>query len=257
MKKLKNKLWFPSILIFLLVNVLVQAQETPPANEVEITSLTTENAAEIYKGNLRFQAKQLDRNLDIGDYRLRWQINPKTYQVNTSLVPRGLVSLLVSFQLREESTGTNKNGLLTWQKYEIQQVDDDKNKPYAFESAERIGKMVKFGDKKLPFVARLADIPSAFIILMQAMANPEVASDWSELLELVTSRDKISVIMKRLADEKIEVPAGTFTTRVVQGEEKKNILQLWFDINTKYPVKIVFSNSKGERFLLELVSFQN
>lgn len=205
---------------------------------------------------LRFNAKLLDRNINIGKYTLSWTIMPNRYQVNTALVPSSWVKLFYSKSLREESVGNVSQGALSWQSYELHEVDNDASIPYTYELAERKGNYIKFAKQELPIVHPPMDIPSAFVTLMSIMSNPKTPEQWQAHYDLVTSRDRVSVTMKRLKDEPINVPAGSYQTRVVRATpdkaNSKVFLQIWFDQSTSYPVSIIFSNHKGQKFLMDL-----
>lgn len=214
--------------------------------------------ADINQGKLRYQATLMDHNLTIGDYQLQWSISPSQYTINTSLLPSGLVRLFVSYRLQEQSTGRVEQGQLNWRRYEIQQIESDAQKPYSFEFAERVdGTHINLNGKITAIEQKPLDLPSAFITLMKAMMAEELPSDWQQRLNLITSSTQVEVLMKRQADEQIHVPAGDFDTRVLLGETSgagdKMFLHLWYAQDQHYPVRMIFSNSKGQKFLINLV----
>lgn len=243
-------LWLP------LAKAMESLPVTPSAASPNATNQTTNQIVGDFfphQGALIFNAKSLTRNLPIGDYTLNWVIHPQDYSVKTSLFPKGLLSAFISYYLREISAGNIHKGELVWQSYEFNQVE--KKAPYIFETVKRQGeRTLVFSMRSDPVQAdhEVMDIPTGVISLMRTFSDPSLPMSWSKTVDMFTSRRHAVVTLKREADEILKLPMGTFNTRVVNGEADQLKLKIWFDTARKFPIQVIFTNSRGEHFELLL-----
>ena len=203
-------------------------------------------------GEIIYKAESLDYKLHLGIYKYSWSANDSSYKINTSLKAEGFASLLVDYSLREEISGIVKNDVINWKEYVIFQefaANPAKN------SSERAflkenGK-VQLKNEEKPPKHQPYDIPSVILRLMN-----EIPVEGKSLpMSILYINDMFPVNISLTKIESVIVPAGKFECWLWEAKVDNKELKIWFNLENRLPIQIVFTNSKGLKFLLSAKTF--
>lgn len=201
------------------------------------------------QGDIAFRARSVDFKITIGSYRLTWDISKSPYEIRTKLEPEGFAKLFMKYSLFEVSKGLITDSGLSWQNYEIVKSYGESDSRNRTEIITRLSDTTvkdEDGETIVLSNANPIDFPSLFMELMLQRADKK---SWRG--ELFFSSGHQAIVVNKLGEENIEVPAGHFATTHWLANDKSQKLDIWFDTKTGLPVKMGFNSQDGNLFVFE------
>lgn len=202
------------------------------------------------QGKLEYDVYSVEYKINFGTYSYSWNVDENSYQVNTSLVARGIVGLMVDYHYEEMAIGEviSKDDL-AWKEYRYSQIFEENKKPAIHKYAKITpnGESIKLHNYQKKVGYQPFDIPSLILHLMRK--PQEIGSSYQ--FDVLNSSKAVEVEMKLEGIEKIKIPLGEYETWYWEGQNDTFVLKIWYDKKNLMPVQFYFISNKGNAFSIK------